>query len=177
LAHQTKPAGLSAIKGGDNRFFNNILIGTNGSPGVVNKDDPVQRLYGGYGLWVYDGREYPLQTGGNVSCAHAQPYGHETNQWVRAEFDPGPKLIAKGGKVFLRWGADPEFKEAPTTLVNTKLLGRAVVSGLPFENPDGSPLALDKDFFGRNRHPSKPTPGPFEALAAGPLELEVNPRP
>jgi hypothetical protein len=37
-----------------------------------------------------------------------------------------------------------------TQQISTELLGRAFIPDLPCENPDGSPLKIDKDYFGRN---------------------------
>ena len=58
-AHSTALAGLTSIVGGDDRFYNNIFVG--GAEADIN---PLR--FGGHGLWVYNHREYPLQTGGNV---------------------------------------------------------------------------------------------------------------
>jgi hypothetical protein len=51
--------------------------------------------------------------------------------------------------------------------VTSGSLGRALVPGLPFEAPDGSPLDLGADALGRPRDPDRPTPGPIEGLAPG----------
>jgi hypothetical protein len=176
-AHVTQVAGLKAIKGGDHRFFNNVFVGTNGSPGEVNKNDTRHRRVSGYGLWVYDLREYPLQTGGNVTYNRAQPYLRETNQMVRADFDPQVKLVEKDGQFVLRYAPGADLKQASTTLVTTKLLGQAMIPRLPYENPDGSPLQITTDYFGRSRSRSHPTSGPIENPAASGLQKDVTPKP
>jgi alpha-N-arabinofuranosidase len=38
-----------------------------------------------------------------------------------------------------------------------------------YENPDGSPLRIDTDYFGKMRNDKKPTPGPFENPETGRL--------
>ena len=172
-AHATAVAGLSAVKGGDNRFYNNLLVGTGGSPGEAAKNDDRHRRVSGYGLWVYDTREYPLHTGGNVSYHHAQAYAQETNQIVQAEFDPKVKLVEDGGRFTLHLTLGPEPKRAATTPVTTALLGLAKVPGLPYENADGSALQIDTDFLGKKRSPARPTPGPFENPGTGSLTLKV----
>jgi alpha-L-arabinofuranosidase len=169
--HSTTVAGLKSVKGGDNRFYNNIFVGTGGSPGEAAKDDKRHRRVSGYGLWVYDTRQYPLQTGGNVFYHHAQPYAHETNQLVQAEEDPKVKLDSPDGRVLLRFTPGPELKRARTAVVTTRLLGQATVPGLPYESADGSPLKINTDFFGKRRSASRPTPGPFENPGASPCQL------
>jgi hypothetical protein len=172
-AHATAVAGLSAITGGDNRYYNSVLVGTGRSPGeVARKDDPHNRV-SGYGLWVYDTRELPLQTGGNISYNHAKPYGHETKQIVQAEVDPEVKLVEKNGRFTLHLTLGPALKQAVTSPVTTTLLGAAKIPGVPYENADGSPLKIDTDFFGKKRSKAKPTPGPFENPGAGPLAMQV----
>ena len=57
--------------------------------------------------------------------------------------------------------------------MTTELLGKAKIPGLPYENPDGSPLKIDTDYFGKRRNEASPTAGPFENPGAGPLTLKV----
>jgi alpha-N-arabinofuranosidase len=172
-AHATAVAGLSAIKGGDNRFYNNLLVGTGGSPGEVAKNDTRHRRVSGYGLWVYDLREYPLYAGGNVSYHGAQPYAKEDQPLVRAEFDPKVKLVEEGVHVTLHLALGPELKQAATKQVTTALLGKAKIAGLPYEDADGSSLKIAHDYFGKKRNKAKPSPGPFENPGEGALRLKA----
>jgi hypothetical protein len=59
------------------------------------------------------------------------------------------------------------LKQAATGRITTAQLGRAKIPNLPFENPDGSPLAIDTDYFGRQRSAAQPSPGPFERVGVG----------
>ena len=52
--------------------------------------------------------------------------------------------------------------------VTTELLGKAVIPNLPYEQPDGTPIRIDTDYFGKPRNES-PTPGPFENPGQGEL--------
>lgn len=56
-------------------------------------------------------------------------------------------------------------------VVTSERLGRSRVSGQPFVNPDGSPLRIDTDFFGKPRDPHKPAAGPFEDPGGGKVRL------
>ena len=161
-AHATALAGMSNIKGGDNRFYNNILVGGGEPPPAAE-----------FGLWVYDAREYPLQTGGNVYYNGARPYSKETNPLVPSGSDPKVRVVEEGDRVFVHFTAGPELEQAVTTLVTTELLGKAAIPQLPYENPDGSPLTLDTDYFGAKRKAARPTAGPFEHPGQGDLKLKV----
>jgi alpha-L-arabinofuranosidase len=166
-AHSTTVAGLTNVRGGDNRFYNNVFVG-NGEPAEAG--DP-QRA-GGFGLWVYDFRELPLQTGGNVYFNDARPYAKETNPTVTSTA-PEVWLNRENDRFHLRISPGKFLRETETTVIGTDTLGRASVPDLPYVNPDGSPLKIDSDYFGKRRGKSNPTPGPFENLGTGPATLRV----
>jgi hypothetical protein len=173
-AHSTTVAGLVDTKGGDDRFHNNIFVGGGERLKSEQKGDLKEiRWISSHGLWGYDGREHPLATGGNVYYRGAEPYARETGATVLAATDPEVKLARRGESFVLQIRLGPELKEAATALVTTETLGKAKVPALPYEKADGSPLAVDVDFFGQKRSASRPTPGPFEGPGAGALELRV----
>jgi hypothetical protein len=172
-AHSTVVAGLVATRGGDDRFHNNVLWGAANAAVELPREDDRNRRTAGYGLQVYDARPLPLRTGGNVYLAGARPYARETGAVVRPDVDPRIRLVEGGGAFHLRLVAGSELEAAQTTLVTTDVLGKAFVPQLPYENPDGSPLAVDRDFLGRPRDRARPTPGPFERPGTGELEIRL----
>ena len=44
-----------------------------------------------------------------------------------------------------------------------------------FENPDGTPLRINTDYFGKTRAEANPFPGPFELPQGGKQRLKVWP--
>jgi hypothetical protein len=60
-------------------------------------------------------------------------------------------------------------------LVTTALLGKARTPDLAYEQPDGSPLKIDTDYFGTKRNAANPSAGPFEYPEGGELVLKVWP--
>ncbi|MBI5819941.1 MAG: DUF1565 domain-containing protein [Verrucomicrobia bacterium] len=171
-AHSTKVAGLVNIKGGDNRFYNNLFVGAAETPAGAQKGKkPAARVIG-CGLWVYDNREFPLQTGGNVYFNGARPYDREINPLTLPE-PFGCKLVEEAGSATLDLTFPVSLSKAETKLVTTQLLGKAKISGVRYENPNGSPLKVDTDYFGKQRSKATPTAGPFETLDAGSLKLKV----
>lgn len=102
-------------------------------------------------LSLYNTRKFPSHWRGNVDLP-----------------DSAPRILEDDGKVTLQL-------VLPTTTagvrVTTELLGKTQVAELGYENPDGSPLAIDTDYFNKPR----PTaiPGPFATAAAGELSLKV----
>src|ERR1039457_5302625 len=124
-AHSTALAGLSNIKGGDDRFYNNILVGGAAPAGGTN----TQRT-AGYGLWMYDTRELPLQTGGNVYYNGARPDSSEENPLIVSGIDPKPTVVEEGDSVYLQLTLGQAVQNAATTRVTTGLLGKAKIPGL-----------------------------------------------
>jgi alpha-N-arabinofuranosidase len=58
-------------------------------------------------------------------------------------------------------------------LVTTALLGKTAISDAAYEQPDGSPIRIDTDYFGNCRNPANPTPGPFEVPGQGKVVVRV----
>ncbi len=170
-AHSTALAGLDSIVGGDSRFYNNIFVGNGAVPASGSETDANPLRFGGYGLWVYNHREYPLQTGGNVYLKGARSYANETTLNLPA-MDPNPKIVEQGDRVYLRLNLGGELAKAVTSLVNTERLGKAKVPGLAYESASGSPIVIDTDFLGKKRNSTRPTPGPFESVQ-GELNLKL----
>ncbi len=159
--------------GGDDRIYNNIFVGNGEPPAGGTEADSNPLRFGGYGLWVYNHREYPLQTGGNVYCKGARPYFKEDGALILPGADPEPEIVEERDRVYLRVNLAAEALKGPTTLVNTALLGKARIPGLAYENADGSPLIVDADYLGTQRNSLTPTPGPFENPGQGGLKLKV----
>jgi hypothetical protein len=173
-AHSTTVAGLVSIKGGDGRYYNNLFVG-NGEALTGDRKGNLKELrwISSFGLWGYDGRELPLQTGGNVYYRGAEPYAREAGPTALAGTDPKVKLVQQGGQFILQISPGPGLKQASTTLVTTGILGQAKTPGLPYEQADGAPLKVDTDYFGKQRSKTKPTAGPFERPGEGDLRLKV----
>jgi alpha-N-arabinofuranosidase len=51
--------------------------------------------------------------------------------------------------------------------IASAMLGKFPVSGMMIENPDGSPIEIANDFFGKPRKSEPGVPGPFQDVAAG----------
>jgi alpha-N-arabinofuranosidase len=171
--HTTAVAGLVNIKGGDDRFYNNILVGGGESPAAPSPAGKNAQPAAGFGLRVYDGRELPLATGGNVYYNGAQPYVNETGYAAEAGFDPAVSVSSEGEHVYLHLALDPTVGKSDAKLVTTDLLGKAAIPNLPYLQPDGMPIRIDSDYFGKPRDENEPTPGPFENPGTGPLKLRV----
>ena len=147
-AHGTDIAGFAPIEGGDNRFIGNIFVGN-----------------AQHGLHVYDQAAFPLTASGNVYYGGARPYAYETNPQVVPDHRADPRLVVRGRTLRLELSIGSDLPALP--MVTTAALGLARVTQLPYENADGSPIALDRDFFGVTRQTGDVRPGPFAGIRPG----------
>ena len=173
LPHSTEVAGLKNIFGGDTRFHNNIFV--EGEAEIPNRNDPNAERKTGYGLEVYNDVKLPVQIEGNVYFKGAKPCIKETDYVENPDFDPKIEIVEQGENVYLYITLDNSFKSLNNKLVTTQLLGKALIPGQAYENPDGSPLKIDTDYFGKKRNDKNPTAGPFENPGEGRLSLKVWP--
>jgi alpha-N-arabinofuranosidase len=165
-AHSTAVEGLATIHGGDNRYYNNIFVGP-GEDEASRRASRDAHHAAGYGLWVYDERDWPLQTGGNVYVRGARPYRLESDAQKPANAEFGMAIRERSpGRVALQITGARAISGTGQR-VTTALLGKAKVANLPYENADGTPLTLDRDFLNQPRHDINPTPGPVENLKDG----------
>ena len=154
-AHSTAIAGLHKIPGGDDRYFNNVFAG---------RGD----------LSPYDTAILPVRMSGNVFLNGAKPSKHEANSVVEPGSDAPVRLAEKPDGFYLELMPDKSWNAGQArSLVTTALLGKASVSGVAFENADGSPLRIATDYFGKRRSPNHPFPGPFELSKDGTQTLKV----
>ena len=172
--HSTEVLGLKNIEGGDTRFYNNIFVkGYAPKPASENTPIAANRRVG-YGLELYNDAELPMQVNGNVYYKGAKPFGKELNYVEQPGFDPQIKLVEEGESVILYITLDKSYKSLKTTLITTRMLGKAIIPDQAFENPDGSPLEIDTDYSGKKRSEKNPSAGPFEKPeAAKHLKLKV----
>ncbi len=172
--HSTELAGLDNIRGGDDRFYNNLFFaGTKIPEGQAAQVSRTAQRVVGYGLYVYDAREYSLQAGGNVYGNGAQPYGKEANPFLLKDDDVKVEILEEGEQVYLRLNGSSIPRQAATKPVTTELLGTARIANLLFENFDGNVLHVEIDYFSRKRNKNRPSPGPFEEPGTAPLNLRV----
>jgi alpha-N-arabinofuranosidase len=154
-AHSTEVAGLHNNPCGDGRFYNNVLIERGN-------------------LGPYDAAKTPVWMEGNVFFKGAKSSKHEKDPLVNPDSDPNVKLVEKADGFYLEIKLDKGWAgERTRNLVTTDLLGKAAIPNLPYEQPDGKPIRIDSDYFGKRRDEANPTPGPFENPGQGEIKLKV----
>jgi len=160
-AHSTVIAGLVNVEGGDDRFYNSIFVGR----GEGQRET-------GFGLSIYDRREFPIETGGNLFYNGALPYIRERHFFAQPEYDPKISLVQEAGKTMLYIDLGLGLRKTGRIYVTTGQLGKSRITGLTYENPDTSPVKL-MDYLGNRRSKRHPCAGPFETTLTGTLTFRV----
>jgi hypothetical protein len=159
LPHRTNVAGLSIIRNGDNRFYNNLFM-----PAA-----PDLKL--NHGVSEYSQDSYPNFMDGNVYYHRAAPFGKEEHFVSHPDFDPKFRIEDWGKEVFVSFSVQG-LGGLQTEAVATGRLGKAKFPKAAYEQPDGMPIVFEKDYLGVKRT-AHPTPGPFEQLKDGANIIKV----
>src|SRR5690554_2043464 len=184
IPHSTKIKGFSAILGGDDRFYNNIFIGNDSIKGVVEGRWKSRKTIEGVGTAHFNGyttsleeylekvhqkigdveiflnNEQPVCINKNIYLNGAVPFDQERDNIVEEQFDPEISITEDGDGVYLNCRLPEEFEEMPGEIQSTESLKRVRIADADFENPDGSEIRLDVDYFGK-KWTGKNTIGPI----------------
>ena len=104
----------------------------------------------------------PVWAAGNAYLGGARAWKKEADAYVDADSPVALELSERDGGWTLRTDIGALLPAAGQALVTTGTLGMAFEPEQPFENPDGTPIAFDTDFFGRPAG-ERPVAGPFAA--------------
>ena len=159
VPHQTDVAGMFPFLAGDNRYYNNLFM-----PAF---NEEIRK----YGTVMYSIAEFPSFFGGNVYYKHAQPFETEKALLLAPDFDPAFKVDDKGHEVYISFSMTGTGA-LQTERVTTQRLGKAKLPKQAYEQPDGTPIVIDRDYFG-NARSERPSPGPFEQIKDGEMRWKV----
>lgn len=190
VPHSTEIAGFMTILHGDMRFFNNIFVQKEIRPALKKMTDAMadnewtdgnliagtipyeeypaweeyQKKFEGYcGMGsapsdrYYD--ELPVWAEGNVYFNGAEPMSKE-KAYVDELHKAALSLEKRDGKYYLKTNLYEYLPEVENRMITTDILGMAFEPEQKFENPDGTPIAMDTDYFGRACG-DNPLPGPL----------------
>lgn len=158
--HSTEIIGLSNVLGGDDTHMNNLFI-----PAYTHEKEYNPIRYS-------DKTQYKLVNEGNVYCGLAQPAKNEKGGTVLPDVDAKARIAEEKDGVYLEFNMK-DIDRAKSTLVTTERLGKSKITKQHYENPDGTPITFDKDYFGQQRSTTNPTPGAIESLKDGQVRIKV----
>lgn len=184
LNHSTELMGTAVVYGGDDRFYQNIFIGKS-----------EEKLFDKHHVWLFGTAAYngyavsmeeyisrvmengkgdieryynvmqPVYINNNCYLSGAEAFDREESNFI-SDKDPCDRIYEQDGKVYLEIDIPEDMVLENTEIINTQKLGVPRICESPYENADGTPFAIDRDYSGTPRANS-PTAGPFENLRGG----------
>lgn len=195
VPHRTEIAGFMTILHGDMRFYNNIFIqkeirpalqkmteamadsewtdgnliaGTVPYEGYPSSEEYDKQFEGYCGMGAAASDRYynplPVWAEGNVYFNGAKPMSKE-NAIVDDEHQITVSLEEKEESFFLKTNLYKYLSEMENRVITTDILGMAFEPEQKFENPDGTPIVMNKDYF-EKEWGENPGVGPFSEVAS-----------
>ena len=112
----------------------------------------------------------PVWVKGNAYFNGAKAYQKENGPLVDTEHEVQVEVTVQDGKPVLYTDVYEFLDGFSAGMVNTDVLGEAFEPEEKFENPDGTPIVFDCDYFGDHRG-EEVLPGPFAKKPEGPKAL------
>jgi len=185
IRHRTEVAGFMTILHGDDRIYNNLFI--QAYPITDKNRKPTDAEYQAVGTAPFDifptyeewyapfmpGSKpdmgalanvhfghLPVWVDGNAYFNGATVCKHEKHKLSDKRSKVTIALEEKDGKYSLKTNVYSKLKDFADGIICTETLGKAFEPEQRFENPDGSDIVFDRDYFGNHRG-TKTIPGPF----------------
>ena len=185
IRHRTEVAGFMTILHGDDRIYNNLFI--QAYPITDKERKPTDAEYQAVGTAPFDifptyeewyapfmpgsrpdmgalanvhFGHLPVWVDGNAYFNGASVCKHEKHKLSDKRSKVTIALEEKDGKYSLKTNVYSKLKDFADGIICTETLGKAFEPEQRFENPDGSDIVFDKDYFGNHRG-TKTIPGPF----------------
>ena len=185
IRHRTEVAGFMTILHGDDRIYNNLFIQAYPITDKERKPTDAEHqavgtapfdIFPTYEEWyapfmpgsrpdmgalanVHFGH-LPVWVDGNAYFNGASVCKHEKHKLSDKRSKVTIALEEKDGKYSLKTNVYSKLKDFADGIICTETLGKAFEPEQRFENPDGSDIVFDKDYFGNHRG-TKTIPGPF----------------
>ncbi|MBR0463750.1 MAG: right-handed parallel beta-helix repeat-containing protein, partial [Clostridia bacterium] len=186
IRHRTEVAGFMTILHGDDRIYNNIFVQhypvTDPTKTPQNNDYEVVGtapfdIFPTYEEWIshfmmgqepnmgalaqYHFGHLPVWLGGNAYFNGATVCKHEKDPFIDEKDEACVSLRQdEAGRWILETNVYDLLGDYRTGIVNSDILGCAFEPEQRFENPDGTEIIFDSDYFG-NRRGMAALPGPF----------------
>ncbi len=189
IPHRTEVAGFMTILHGDNRVYNNIFVQEypvketeiRKDMGMLMADNQVVGTsvfddYPTYEEWIVtfdlEGKadmircsdafmdKLPVWINGNVYLKGAESWNREAKYCKVDSPSIKIQLEEKQGTYLLKTNLYDSIKDFRDEMIHTDMLGVAFEPEQRFENPDGTEILFDADYYGNHRGLAV-LPGPF----------------
>ncbi|MBR4551865.1 MAG: right-handed parallel beta-helix repeat-containing protein, partial [Oscillospiraceae bacterium] len=195
IRHRTEVAGFMTILHGDDRIYNNIFIQKYPVSGEKKPSDNDNDVAGTAAFDIFPSEEewrapfdapgepdmgglaqyhfghLPVWVGGNAYLNGASVSRHEHNACINTVETAAVTVEEKeDGIWFLRSNLGQVLDGFTTRIMHSDTLGCAFEPEQRFENPDGSAIVFDSDYFGSHRGITA-VPGPFADVSQEEMQV------
>jgi parallel beta-helix repeat protein len=155
-AHSVSGAGSANFPTGYDKWYNNIFIGK----GLDNAPTSATAFAANNNVYLDGARKAPFEGAGSVADAsiNSSTFSADSSQGVIA---------------FSISAAD---LGVACQQITGDLIGVLPVPNVKMDNPDGTPLTVNTDYFGRPIDAAHVLPGPFQTVAQGANYFKIWPR-
>ncbi len=185
IRHRTEVAGFMTILHGDDRVYNNIFVQkypvkefskTPKEPDYEHAGTSPFDIFPTYDEWIanfkmdeepdmqelgkYHFGHLPVWVDGNAYFNGAQIYNREKHNLIDNKNEAKVTLVQEGDESRVETNVYGLLGDFSCDLITSDVLGKAFEPEQRFENPDGSLIIFDTDFYGRKRG-DRILPGPF----------------
>jgi len=102
----------------------------------------------------------PIWSHGNAYLAGAKAFAKEEDKLVIADKSAYVNVVEKDGEYSIETNVFDLVKDFKVHMIHTETLGKAFEPEQQYENPDGTPITFDTDYYG-NKRGIHVVPGPF----------------
>ena len=160
--HSTVRTGKTAVTLLHNRIFNNLVIGGEG----FGHDKLVRGNADGSGI----------QANHNVYLDGAGGLPNQDKASIVDDANAAADFRLDAAAVTLNLNLPPSVLQAKCPPITSKLIGKVPLAEMFMEHPDGAPLDITTDYFGKAIDPAKVKPGPFQSIKAGENGFRLRPK-
>lgn len=154
----------------------NLIAGTFPYEGYPSFEEYISMFEGYCGMGSPERDKYysklPVWAGGNVYFNGARAMSTETDAIVDTEHEITVGIKEENDVWTLETNVYDYLPETACAMISTETLGMAFEPEEKFENPDGTPIVFQYDYFG-GRHGVNPLAGPFAARDVAKQPLTV----
>lgn len=181
--HSTDVTGYAMVYGADDRFYQNLFIGGKTADVVgtsiydgctVSLEEYIAAVDAKIpgDLEIFEKVEQPAYIADNCYFNGAKSFSMETSKLDMPDFNAELSIEEAENEVYLCVTLPDGFDSSLNAPHTTKSLGRVRIVDADFENPDGSPLALDSDYLDTPID-GKSVSGPLACLKTGKNRMKV----
>lgn len=181
--HSVNVMGTVPTYGFDDRWYQNIFVGGT-EEGRHYGTDTYERApvsmeeyihcywqAGAQDLETYESIKQPVYIDNNIYLRGAMGFTREEHAGTGGESEY-IRLVEEADGIYLEAELGEQLFELPTRCIRTEDLGRTRITEAAYEQPDGTPVTIDRDLLGRKIQ-EKPVPGPVQELRPGKIRIHL----